>query len=155
MVNDNGVIQPPCNTKQTNKCYTLESGKWSEVIQLPELGRYLHGLPILKSQWIMFSGGLVTENEEVKSTPSVFLLNGKGRVVDLKPLTKARWSHCTAVLYSNQSSTVVGFLGGNIEGSGTSRSMESKGGASSAKFEVDHFNKRQQLRILKFNPLVQ
>jgi len=107
------------------QCYLLESGKWSEILKLPEITKSLSGV-FIDSQWIMLSGGYTrgtykpADSSAIKKTS--VLVNKKGQIINLKPLTKARWLHCSAILSSNESSTEVGILGGG--GAGAPRSME-------------------------------
>jgi len=68
----------------------------------------------------MFSGGNTGDPASRKKTS--YLLSKDG-LLKPKPLTKARWLHCSAILSSNESVIEVGILGG--EGApGTGRSME-------------------------------
>jgi len=104
----------------SDQCYLLESGKWSKILKLPERTRSFFGVSV-DSQWIMFSGGYTSKAFADKKTAS-YLVNTEGQIIKLKPLTKGRWLHCSAILSSNETSTEVGILGGG--GVGSFRSIE-------------------------------
>jgi len=106
-----------------DQCYLLKSGKWSKILKLPERTRSFFGVSV-DSQWIMFSGGYTDKPADSSAKKTSLLVNKKGQIINLKPLTKARWLHCSAILSSNESSTEVGVLGGFLGVGGTSRSME-------------------------------
>jgi len=106
-----------------DQCYLLKSGKWSKILKLPERTRSFFGVSV-DSQWIMFSGGYTDKPADSSAKKTSLLVNKKGQIINLKPLTKARWNHCSAILSSNESSTEVGVLGGFLGVGGTSRSME-------------------------------
>jgi len=112
-----------------DQCYLLKSGKWSKILKLPERTRSFFGISV-DSQWIMFSGGYGYENrnpygKEPADTKTIsYLVNTEGEIIKLKPLTKGRFLHCSAILSSNESSTEVGILGGGGEAGARPRSME-------------------------------
>jgi len=127
LIISDGRAQPLICGSGFSECHLLESGKWSKIYNLPDKRRSNFGVSI-DSQWIMFNGGFTWTGPDNGTAYTIlrsnFLVNKKGQKIELKPLTKARWVHCSAILSSNESSTEVGILGGMGTGPGALTSME-------------------------------
>ena len=101
----------------TNKCYLLEPQGWKEIHSLSRTNKLMAAVSV-NQEWVMFNGGTDGWPHRRES----ILIRSTGANVTLEPLSAARWGPCSAILLNNETTTVVGIMGGAH--SGQLKSME-------------------------------